>query len=68
VFMIICVVMMTRMMRHGMSGGHHSHRGSRREETPERILAGRLANGEIDLDQYTRLLEAIRRPAGATGP
>lgn len=31
-----------------------------RDDDPERILARRLAEGEIDLDEYHRLLEALR--------
>lgn len=45
--------MMGRMMGHGGRGGH----GGRDE--PERTLSNRLARGEIDLDEYERLLGAL---------
>jgi putative membrane protein len=67
--MILCMVMMMRMMGHG----HGSH-GARTGESPaqrpggaegdaERILAERLARGEIDIEEYERRLEALR-PTG----
>jgi uncharacterized membrane protein len=66
VFMIGCLVMMARMMSHGVSGprtgGSERHRG----DAPERILANRLASGEIDLDEYGRLLGALQRTADWT--
>jgi putative membrane protein len=64
VFMVICMVMMGRMMG-GMMMGHghsaqsgHGHDGN---EEPERTLADRLAKGEIDVEEYNRLLETLRR-------
>jgi len=44
--------------------------GPRREperhgpDAPERILDQRLASGEIDIDEYERLRDALQRPAG----
>jgi uncharacterized membrane protein len=61
--MIACMVMMARMMGHGM-GTHHA-RGShdRRDERPEDTLATRLARGELDIDEYDRLRDALRQSA-----
>ena len=58
-FMVFCVVMMVRMMGMGHSGhrGDSGHAGS---DEPERMLANRLARGEIDVEEYERLLEALR--------
>ncbi len=67
VMVVLCVMMMARMMRGGMHGKHHSHRGNRPGDRPERILAERLV-GEIDTDEYTRLLGALQRPVSRTGP
>ncbi len=59
-FMVFCMVMMVRMMAMGHSGhGGDSGHGGRDE--PERTLADRLAKGEIDVEEYERLLEALRR-------
>ena len=60
VFMVFCMVMMVRMMGMGHSGhsGDSGHGGS---DEPERTLANRLAKGEIDVEEYERLLEALRR-------
>jgi putative membrane protein len=61
-FMAFCMVMMVRMM-----GGHGSH-GSRSDEShghgpggAERILAERLARGEIDVEEYDRRLRVLQR-------
>lgn len=60
VFMVICMVMMARMMG-GMGGhGHSGHGGHESRDDAERTLAGRLARGEIDVEEYKRLLEAFR--------
>lgn len=42
----------------------------RGEATPEQILAGRFARGEIDEDDYRRRLDALRgsQPARGAGP
>ena len=58
VFMIICMVMMSRMMGHG---GHSAHGGHDRSDEPGRVLADRLAKGEIDVEEYERLLETLQR-------
>jgi putative membrane protein len=59
---IVCMVMMMRMMGHG-HGSHGAHTGeshSHRAGGPERILAERLARGEIDTEEYKRRLAALR--------
>ena len=62
-FMVFCMVMMVRMMGMGHSdhGGESGHAGPRWGDGPERTLADRLAKGEIDVEEYERLLEAMRR-------
>lgn len=64
VIMVVCALMMGGMMRHRMMGSHHRDGDAYTRETPERILANRLARREIDVDEYTRLLEAL--PVGPT--
>ena len=62
VLMIACVIMMVRMMRHGAHGG--SHLGgppSSGSDSPERTLGNRLAQGDIDVDEYERRLAALQR-------
>jgi uncharacterized membrane protein len=61
VVMIICMVLMARMMRHGMCAP--PRRRAERDEllTPERLLANRLASGDIDPDEYKRLRDALER-------
>ncbi len=64
VFMVICLVMMFRMVGHSMMGhGTMGHGSSAHEENdgPERTLANRLARGEINIEEYERLLEELRR-------
>lgn len=58
-FMVLCVVIMWRMMGHGGHGDHADteHRGA----DAERTLANRLVTGEIDVEEYERLLDALRR-------
>jgi uncharacterized membrane protein len=71
VFMIICMVMMARMMMghgthsHGMHGSDRSEWSGPRPDGPERKLADRLASGEIGIEQYERLLDALRRARGS---
>ena len=65
-FLIVCMVMMVRMMGHG-HGSHDSHTAGLHGHRPgsaERILAERLARGEIDIDDYERRLAALRRTSG----
>jgi len=65
VFMVLCMVMMTRMMNRGMACCHgrwHNAQG----DAAERMLANRLASGEIDVDGYERALDALRRTADST--
>ena len=73
-FWLMFWMMMGRgMMGRGMMGHNrethgpmeHGHRDDR-EDVPERILANRLASGEIDTDEYERLLATIRRTDGST--
>jgi uncharacterized membrane protein len=66
VFMIICMVMMARMMSHGMSRSHHANPRHPGHDAPERTLANRLASGEIDIDEYERLSDALQRAADST--
>jgi uncharacterized membrane protein len=65
---VICMVVMARMMGHGGHSGHRSH-GSRHggAGAAERTLANRLASGEIDVDEYVKLREVMRRGDGTTG-
>lgn len=60
-FMMFCMGMMGRMMGHGMSGSHRHQSERRRRDVPEDILANRLASGEIDIEEYERLRETLRR-------
>lgn len=67
--MVFCIWMMSRMMSHGGSGhdgGHGDH--ADRGEDAERTLANRLARGEIDTDEYERLLDTLRRTDSTTRP
>ena len=67
VFMIVCMVMMARMMMgHGMMGRGMSGPQSEESEhsgrnTAERILADRLARGDIDVEEYERRQAALKR-------
>jgi len=61
VIMVICMVLMARMMGHGMFGSR-SHESERQTgDAPERTLDNRLASGEIDVDEYERLEDALQR-------
>lgn len=61
---VLCMAMMARMMSHG---GHSSHgtstsgRGADGSKGAERILADRLARGEIDTEEYERHLAVLQR-------
>ena len=61
----LCMVMMVWMMAgHGSHGSHHSDGDeSSRNGTgsAERILADRLARGEIDVEEYDRRLRALQQ-------
>jgi uncharacterized membrane protein len=68
-FMICVVLMAWMMMGHGRMGhgwDRHRHGEDGEEDAPERTLANRLASGEIDTDEYERLLATIRRSDGST--
>jgi putative membrane protein len=80
VAMVVCMAMMARMMM-GHSGagrmwpgarGRMWPAGDRDEDTPERILARRLASGEIDVAEFERLRDALQQTSnsttGAAGP
>jgi putative membrane protein len=58
---IVCMVMMVRMMGHGAHGSHADQSQGRSSAGPERILAERLARGEIDVEEYQRRLAALRQ-------
>jgi uncharacterized membrane protein len=64
VMALACVAMMASMMWHGISG--HARRTSNRDEdAPERILAKRLASGEIDVEEFERRRDALQRAANS---
>ena len=60
VFVVIGMVMMGRMMAGMMGHGHSAHGGHDRSDEPERTLADRLAKGEIDVEEYNRLLGTLQ--------
>ena len=61
VIMVICIILMGRMMMgHGHSS-EHGHRSQGESAAPEDRLAERLASGEIDVEEYERRLDALRR-------
>ncbi len=64
VFMVLCMVMMVRMMSHGMSGSHMGNPNTQGDGS-ERVLANRLASGEIDVDEYERLRDTLQRTANS---
>ena len=64
VFMVICMVMMARMMGRAWPGPRTGEPERRGPDAPERILDQRLASGEIDIDEYERLRDALQPPAG----
>jgi putative membrane protein len=65
IFMVFCMgMMMWMMMSHG-HGSHGSHTGeSPRPRGAEHILAERLARGEIDIEEYQRLLAELQQTSG----
>ena len=52
-------------VRHG-AWGRMWPAGNRDEDAPERILARRLASGEIDVAEFERLRDALRRTSNST--
>ena len=61
--MILCMVLMGRMMGHG-HGSHGTHSGGASGQGSggaERILAERLARGEIDIEEYEHRLAVLQR-------
>lgn len=65
VAMAVCMAMMARMMRH-RGPGPMGPADNRDEDAPEHILARRLASGEIDVQEYERLRDALRRTGNST--
>lgn len=71
--MAICIVAMSRMMGHRGHGGHPGHGGHAghgghgSDDPAERTLANRLASGEIEVEEYERLREAIGRTESTHG-
>jgi uncharacterized membrane protein len=62
--MVGCMWMMGRMMiGHTSSSNGASERQN--ADTPEHILANRLASGEIDVEEYERRRDALRRTRGS---
>jgi uncharacterized membrane protein len=60
--------MMSRMMSHsgsGHGGGDHGDHVDGGADA-ERTLANRLARGEIDVEEYERLLGTLRRSESTT--
>ena len=63
--MIMCIIMMGRMMGHGhghRQGSHETHGGRTAGDGSgaKRILAERLARGEIDIAEYERRLAVLQ--------
>ena len=65
VMALVCVAMMVTMMRHG-AWGRMWRTSSRDEDAPERILARRLASGEIDVAEFERLRDALQQTSNST--
>jgi uncharacterized membrane protein len=66
VFFIVCMAFMIWMMvGHGMMGHGHGDMDHKGADTPERILAERFANGEINVEEYEQRLEALGRRDGS---
>lgn len=63
VAMVVCMAMMARMMMGHGAWGRMWPAGNRDEDQdlPERILARRLASGEIDVAEFERLRDALRQ-------
>ena len=64
-FMAICVVVMVRMMNHRWHGPRWGERPESDPTGAERVLAERLARGDIDIDEYEHRLTALRDGSGA---
>ena len=60
--MFVCMWMMGRMMghRHSSYGSMTSESSRQRSGGAKRILAERLARGDIDVDEYERRLAALQ--------
>lgn len=66
VAMVACMAMMTGMMRHGNWGRMWPGNRDEDEDTPERILARRLARGEIGVEEFQRLRDALQHTSNST--
>jgi uncharacterized membrane protein len=58
--MILIMLMMARMMGHHDSRTRFGEADPGTPDAPERILANRLASGEIDAEQYHKLRNALQ--------
>jgi putative membrane protein len=65
IMMIGCVLMMVMMMggmrRHGGHGSQREEEHGQQAESAERILADRLARGEIDEEEFIHRREILHR-------
>ena len=70
VMMIGCMLMMGGMMggmvRRGWYGSRDQEHHGPRPASAEKILGGRLARGDIDVEEYQRLLAAIEHQGEPT--
>ncbi len=60
IVMILCMLMMARMMGHGRLRSRFGAAGTHMPDAPERILGNRLASGEIDIEEYNTLRDALQ--------
>jgi uncharacterized membrane protein len=63
---MVCVAMMARMMMGHGASGRMGPADDRDEDAPERILARRLASGEIDVAEFERLRDALQQTSNST--
>ncbi len=59
VVMLACMAMMARMMMRHSTSPPTWQTSSRDQETPGQILERRLASGEIDVEEFKRLRDAL---------
>ncbi len=60
IVMIFCTLMMARMMGHHLPRKRFGEGHPGRPDAPERILANRLGSGEINLEEYNTLRNALQ--------
>ncbi|MCI4674071.1 hypothetical protein [Candidatus Mycolicibacterium alkanivorans] len=65
VFTVIWLAMMARTMSHAMPRSHTGESERHGPDMHQRILAHRLGSGDIDIDEYERLRDALQRRADA---